>query len=533
MALNSIPAKKSWLSHPIVPLLLILAVSLAAHAFNMRNYPTFDQDEGTYVRDAWAVIRTGNLSAYIYIYGHSPVGWLLIAAWFLVSGGFWTFGSPLDSARVFILLLHLGSTALLYGIAMRLTSRKEVAILACILFAVSPLAVAYQRRINLDNMMVFWLLLSFYLLLHNQNNLGRITLSALTLGIALLTKETALFFMPAFVYLVWVTTHKAQRRMGIPLWITVAASVVSTYILYAALKGELFPAGSLLGGTGKHVSLIETYMWQGSRTGNGSILNSDSLFWSTANNYWLSFDKVLSIGGAVAALAVIVAGFRKKLYLPVGLVPLCLFLYMARGGVVFDFYIIPAIPFLSLAIALTTGMALDGLQRLRSRVSLAPFPAGRYGLVGVMIIGVGLYYLSEPITAEIYTANRTAEQREAVEWIAQNLPTNTKIIIDGYAWAELHEGRPEWGGKNFPNTHFYWNLSDPDTQVRMGMTKWQDVQYLLVSPIMVLDLERENLEPTLDAYRHSELVAKFDEVEIRKVLTQQPDQPEGVVAWGR
>ncbi|MCL4552616.1 MAG: glycosyltransferase family 39 protein [Candidatus Marsarchaeota archaeon] len=535
MALSSISrGRKNWLSHPIVPVVLVLAVSLAAHAFNMRNFPTFDQDEGTYVRDAWAVLRTGSLGAYVYIYGHAPVGWLQIAAWYVATGGFWTFGSPLDSARIFILLLHLGSTAILYGIAWRLSGRKEVAILACILFAVSPLAVAYQRRINLDNLMVFWLLASFYLLVNNRNRLSRVTLSALSLGIALLTKETAIFFLPAYLYLLWATTHKVQRRMGIPLWITVAASVVSTYILYAALQGELFPAGTLLGGSGKHVSLIETYLWQGSRTGNGSILDSGSLFWSIANGYWLSFDRVLSIGGAAASLIVIPAAFRNRLYPAVGLVPVCFFLYVARGGVVFDFYIIPAIPFLALAIALASGLALDGLGRLFSRFSFANSPVARPALIGVMVLGVGLYYMTQPLTTEIYSANRTAEQRRAVEWIAQNLPADTKIVIDGYAWAELHEGRPEWGGKKYPNAHFYWNLSkDPDTRKRTGIERWQDIQYLLISPIMVLDLERENLDPTLAAYRHSELVAKFDEVEIRKVLMQEAGQPEGVVAWGK
>ncbi len=109
----------NWIRHPVTPVIIVMIVSLAAHSFNMLNFPIFDEDEGTYIRGAWSLMRLGLLDSYIYNYGHAPAGWMQIAAWFGLTGGFWTFGSPLDSGRILIMLFHLGSTYLLYKIAHR------------------------------------------------------------------------------------------------------------------------------------------------------------------------------------------------------------------------------------------------------------------------------------------------------------------------------------------------------------------------------------------------------------------------------
>src|SRR5262245_20981976 len=87
----------------------LLLIAFLAHGFNMFNLPafTYNGDEGIYTGQALAVLRDGRLAPYTYWYDHAPAGWILLAAWMAVSGGPLAFGSPIDSGRVLMLLLHL------------------------------------------------------------------------------------------------------------------------------------------------------------------------------------------------------------------------------------------------------------------------------------------------------------------------------------------------------------------------------------------------------------------------------------------
>src|SRR5690349_21345810 len=70
-------------------LLALLLIAFVAHAFNMFNFPafTYNGDEGIYTGQALAVLRDGQLASYTYWYDHAPAGWILLAAWMVVSGG--------------------------------------------------------------------------------------------------------------------------------------------------------------------------------------------------------------------------------------------------------------------------------------------------------------------------------------------------------------------------------------------------------------------------------------------------------------
>jgi hypothetical protein len=137
----------------------ILAVSGVAHAINMFNYPHYDQDEGTYMMYAWAVTR-GMLSPYAYGYGHPPLGWIQIAAWTRLTGGFYAFGNALNSGRVLMLLYAVACTLLVYLIARHLEASFVIRLLAIGIFIFSPLSITFQREVLLDNFAAFWFLLS-------------------------------------------------------------------------------------------------------------------------------------------------------------------------------------------------------------------------------------------------------------------------------------------------------------------------------------------------------------------------------------
>src|SRR5690349_13538590 len=79
---------------------LVLSLALVSHAFNMFNYPLYHQDEGIVSEQAWSFLNSGQLSPYTYAYEHPPVATFMLSLWTLLTGGFHTFGSALNSGRV-------------------------------------------------------------------------------------------------------------------------------------------------------------------------------------------------------------------------------------------------------------------------------------------------------------------------------------------------------------------------------------------------------------------------------------------------
>src|SRR5947209_20158379 len=153
-------------SHQLERMLLLVCLLTGAisHGYHLFLYPLYITDEGIYMEQAWSVVREGLLSPYTYSYDHAPAGWLTIAAWVcLLPHQFETFGNAINTGRVLMLLIHLASVFLLFKVTRRFSGSLSAAVVACFFFNLSPLAVYYQRQVLLDNLMVFWLLLSLYL----------------------------------------------------------------------------------------------------------------------------------------------------------------------------------------------------------------------------------------------------------------------------------------------------------------------------------------------------------------------------------
>ena len=86
---------------------LTLVVAVLVHSYNMFGFPLYLGDEGIYMSQAYATLKMGRITPYTYWYDHAPAGWLLIALWSAITGGFNTFGTAVDGGRVLMLLLHL------------------------------------------------------------------------------------------------------------------------------------------------------------------------------------------------------------------------------------------------------------------------------------------------------------------------------------------------------------------------------------------------------------------------------------------
>lgn len=502
--------KVFWLEREIWLVAGLILIGLLAHGLNMFHYPsfTFLDDEGIYTGQAWAILREGKISYYTYFYDHAPAGWMLLAGWMWITGGPHTFGGAIDSGRVLMLLLHLAMIPMLYQIARKLGGSVTIAALTTLLFSLSPLAIFYQRMVLLDNIMLFWLLLSVNLLLDGWGRLSRVVLSGVCFGLAVVSKETAIFMLPAMLYIVYQQRWKHQGRFAFIGWIALALTVISWYALYAALKGELLPNGdlaSLVGGTGgdsiqaaSGVSLINAIVWQMSR-GGGGLFNLNNDFWQFVRSDWLPRDPILFAGGSVAVFGNIIRGLRDRRLMAAGLLGLMPLFYLGHGGIVMNYYILFAIPFLALNLAL----ALQPLLQRVPNVFKANYAVSA-GFAVVLVVGYCGIGSIQPLFAEY----PDEAGREAIQWLKANVPANSYIIGRDDLWTDMHE--PGLGGPAFPNFHTHWKADlDPAIRNKVFGDNWQNVDYLIVSPGFTETLQATSDSLTLQALQHAHLVKSW------------------------
>ena len=120
-----------------------------------------------------------------------------------------------------------------------------------------PLAVYYQRLVLLDNIMIFWLLLSLDLLLDGWGRLSRLVLSGVCFGLAMFTKETAVFLGPAMLFIVYQQRQRHQGHFGVS-WLFATGLVATVPPLRAAqgaVAGRLVLAFALFSIDGESLAL--------------------------------------------------------------------------------------------------------------------------------------------------------------------------------------------------------------------------------------------------------------------------------------
>ena len=520
MSPQSIPLPR-WVEALVVIIGLIAAG--IAHAYNMFNYPQYGLDEGTYMSSAWAIMH-GMLSPYPYGYGHPPLGWIQIAAWVQLTGGFFTFGDANNTGRVLMMFYAVGSTLLVYLIVRRLEGSRITALLAMIMFSLSPLCIAYQRLVLLDNIATFWLLLSLYLIVVCNSRLIFIVFAAIAFGCSLLSKEVMLLFFPAMIYGVWLHTTKFQRKFALVAFIYCFVAIGSSFILMAVLRGELFPPGWLPWDTHPHLSLFTTYLQQVQRgQTQGNLLDSI--------NNWDTQDALFIILAIATTIFNLIVGRWKRKSLLLALLALSFWILFLRNGIIFPFYIIPLLPLsvFNAAVAINTVMRwlsnflrplLANVRRLDIARAIVVL-----GLIGIIVV----YDLQH--SATIFTQNFTIVQTNALTWVRNNVPHNAVIVINSYFYTDLHEegGAGVGNGTTFQHADIYWNEAyDPELHDGLLNNNWDNIDYIVTDAPMTYDIQHlgGNMNLINEALQHSFLRADFrpnkydwqDAIQIYQVL---------------
>lgn len=503
----------SWL-RPAAVLLPTLAV-LALQAWNISGWPAANDDEGTYLSQAWAVQNGIGLAPYTYWYDHPPVGWLQIA---LLSWLPELFASPdqalVGSLRVVMLPVTAASCLLLYLLARRLGLPRWAGSLAVLLFGLSPLSVSLHREVLLDNFAVLWILVAMVLCASPRRDLWQHTAAGAAAGVAVLSKETILVLVPAVALLLWQQSHRSTRKFSLAGAASGFTLVLVLYPLYALLKNELLP------GSG-HVSLWDGVAFQLTREGSPSLLSPESANRQMLDS-WLYYDQVLLVGGLAAALLLLV---RRPLR-PIALAVVLLALTAIRPGYLPAMFAIQALPFLALALAgaadrvvVLIHRAMTSAGRVLPLARRRPLRWAAVALVGTLAAGVVVprWYEGDRVAV---TVDANAGYDQAAQWLRTNIsdPAQAQVAVDNVLWMDLvRDGlHPGLGA-----IWFYKLDLDPSVSELLP-NGWRDLDYIVSSPT-VRQPSNNRLATVQTALANSTVVASFGSgtglIEIRQIVT--------------
>jgi hypothetical protein len=498
-------------------LLGLLVVAAVLHGWGMTRAPAFDDDEGTYMAQAWAVQTRHALTHYTYWYDHPPLGWLLLAAWTWTTDAFSRASSAVAAGREALLVAHLASCALLYALARRLGLRRGFAGLAVLLFTLSPLALFYHRMVYLDNLATPFLLGAFVLALSPRQRLSAYAASGACFAAAVLIKETSVLLLPALCWQVAVTSDVRTRRYCYALFVSTLVLIGALYPLYALLKNELLP------GSG-HVSLVGGILFQlVERKGSGSLFTSGSIARGVVHGWWALDPWLLAAAVLLPPLA-----FAQRRLRPLALVLALQVLMPLRGGYLPVPYVIGLLPFTAV-LAGGVGDWLWGSGRSRRRTDPArpePRPGSAQSctpprkrwlrpmtaLVAVMLfVGSAAPDWWEK-DRTLVTDDQAAPLRQTETWMRAHAARDAWLLVDDAMWVDLVRA-----GFSPERTVWFYKLDlDPGIRPPLG---WRSIRYLVVTQVMRNGLA--DLPSVRAAHNHSTLVASFGEgtqrIEIRMV----------------
>jgi beta-N-acetylhexosaminidase len=173
-------------------------------------------------------------------------------------------------------------------------------------------------------------------------------------------------------------------------------------------------------------------------------------------------------------------------------------LFLARGGLVLDFYILPLLTLFAIDLALAAKALIAQWPQL-----IGLFPP-RFWVYSLCLLPILL--ISQHL--EVFTTQATASQLAAVSFIKQTLPQDAVIALDDFALIDFKLGGKD--GSRFANADWFSKLeNDPEIRDNQLGNQWERLDYLLLSHEFLRNLGEGNLPFLAQAYNHSFLVKDF------------------------
>lgn len=261
MKVNKLPGHFTQLigKNPDLVIIALLCIFLPLFLFNLKGFSLVDFDEAWYASIAKNILSTKNPIHLMFNGGvyqdHPFVGFNLMAISMAIFGAN-EFGARFPSA-----ILGFGSLILLYLIGKNLFGRiiglmSSLVLVSCVWF------VFRSRSANLDTILLFFYLFTFYSALKATKNCKWVTVLGLSLFATMLTKSIiGLTIIPPIILIFILRGVKYKLKETLPhiLFLTLVATIILVGL--SATYGQSFFRNYLNTGfksTGKHqIDLLE------------------------------------------------------------------------------------------------------------------------------------------------------------------------------------------------------------------------------------------------------------------------------------
>lgn len=213
---------------PLVFLVLLTASTLAAHFYVINAAPTPIGDESYYVPEARLMLNGTQCGPAVSNCHteHPPLSTALIAA------GITAFGDNSFGWRIFNVLLGTFSLPLVFALVLKLSKSRKASYLSATLLGLDVMFFSTSSAGMLDIPMVFFALLAFVLYFYKVSfwKLDRFTLAGILLGLAALSKETAIFLLATLATYHFVA-GEGGRKMRFACAVEVVIVTAGVFIL--------------------------------------------------------------------------------------------------------------------------------------------------------------------------------------------------------------------------------------------------------------------------------------------------------------
>jgi 4-amino-4-deoxy-L-arabinose transferase-like glycosyltransferase len=494
--------KKFFKSFNLTPLELILTILVLSfvgyiHSQNMFRFPLYENDEGIYMSQAWAVSKLNQLSPYVYWYDHSPFGWIFLSIIANVIGGYNAFGNAINTGRVIMFLFHMTVSIVLICYSKIFTKKVYAGLAAVLLFGTLPTAVFFHRRVLLDNILVFFLSLSIIPIIREKISNKGLIISGILLAFAILSKESGIVFLPVFILFLWFKIDKSRRIMSQILFLGSTLSLLLMYPMMALLKTELLPSSD-------KTSLIGTLGFQSSRGTGLPFWNPKSDFLAAMTNVYKSSAVSVELMGIYLALFTLgtILLYRLKFFYHKELLFFSSLLgayiiFCIRGKLFLDFYIIPFF-FLISALSIFFFDYFKNIYTTKYKFIAIPVTTAL-----TIILCLNAFNLNY----KTLNYDEVEPSQKALSWINNNVGTNNYIISDYGILMDLKDGL---NTKYYLNADNFWK-ADFEREIRSYKLKDNpfNIDYLYVSNQMYSDMMAGSVPFTTIAYHNSKPIVSF------------------------
>jgi 4-amino-4-deoxy-L-arabinose transferase-like glycosyltransferase len=314
--------------------------------------------------------------------------------------------------RITSLILSVGTVWLTYTIAKK-SFNHTIGLLAALFLACSFGHIHESHFAVPDISMVFFLILAFYFIVQfwqsETNAIKYSFLSGFFAGVAIGFKYTAGLILVPLVLAILFQRNKLSNNMKNQVFRGLGVFVCSFLGFFITCPYAILDYPKFWVGITNLQYMDKTGHFGLDPLVNGYMFYIQSLGWQLG---WLIF-----ISGIIGIGFVLYK--HKSLGIIFCVFPILLYLFMGNSKLVYDRFMLPVLPFFAIA---SSVLLVNLTEKLKWRGILIPILSAIFIIQPLVYASYSDYLLTQKDTRTI-----------AKDWVEQNIPVGSKIIMEGYS----------------------------------------------------------------------------------------------------